>query len=80
MFRVYSGPRGSQAIGPAEKSGQLYKEFERLDEAIEWAHHVKDTGHVALLIEGEDGTRLDKHDLARVLCHRDSEQAGLTLH
>jgi hypothetical protein len=76
MFRVYSGPRGSQALGPLEKSNALYKEFDRLDEAIGWAHHVKETGRVALLIEGDDGTRLDKQDLAKALRHREDEQSG----
>ena len=34
MFRVYSGPPGSDALHPAEKSQHLYKEFPGLDEAI----------------------------------------------
>lgn len=76
MFRVYSGPRGSEAIKSTEKSRHLYKEFENLDQAIDWAHHVKKTGHTTLLIEGDDGTRLDKQDLAKVLKHRGSEQAS----
>jgi hypothetical protein len=76
MYRVYSGPRGSESLSPLDKSGSLYKEFERLDEAIGWAHHVKETDRVALLIEGDDGTRLDKQDLAKALRHREDEQAG----
>lgn len=76
MYRVYSGPRGSQSLSPLEKSNALYKEFERLDEAISWAHHIKETGRVALFIEGDDGTRLDKQDLAKALRHREDEQAG----
>jgi hypothetical protein len=76
MYRVYSGPRGSESPSPLDKGGSLYKEFERLDEAIGWAHHVKETGRVALLIEGDDGTRLDKQALAKVLHHREDEQAG----
>lgn len=33
-YRVYSGPRGSESISPAEKDRHLYKEFGVLDEAI----------------------------------------------
>jgi hypothetical protein len=28
-YRVYSGPRGSQSIAPAEKDRQLYKGVQR---------------------------------------------------
>lgn len=75
MFRVYSGPRGSAPISPAEKSRHLYKEFSNLDEAVSWAHHIKDSGRTALLIEGDDGTHLDKRALAKVLKHSDGQQA-----
>ena len=59
-YRVYSGPRGSQSISPLEKDRHLYKEFGVLDEAMSWARHINDSGRVALLIEGDDGTRLDQ--------------------
>ncbi len=68
-YRVYSGPAGSERISPIEKHRMLYKEFAILDEALAWANHVKDEGRVALLIEGDDGTRLDRSDLAKAL-HR----------
>ena len=35
-YRVYSGPRGSESISPAEKDRHLYKEFSMLDEAMMW--------------------------------------------
>jgi hypothetical protein len=75
MYRVYSGPVGSPAISPIEKSRHLFKEFTGLDEAMNFAHHLKTTGRVALLLEGDDGTRLDRNDLAKALHHRASEQA-----
>jgi len=66
-YRVYSGPRGSQSISPVEKDRHLYKEFGLLDEAIGWARHINDGGRVALLIEGDDGTRLTKQQIVTAL-------------
>lgn len=74
MFRVYSGPAGTERISPLDKSKSLFKEFSMLDEAIGFAHHLKEKGHVAVLIEGDDGTRLDRADLARILHRRANEQ------
>jgi hypothetical protein len=74
MFRVYSGAPGSDPISPLEKGRHLFKEFAGLDEAINFAHHLKGSGRVALLIEGDDGTRLDRKALAQTLHHRQSEQ------
>ena len=69
MYRVYSGPAGA-VFGPLDKSSHLFKSFDSLDEALSWAHHIKDTGRTALLIEGDDGTRIDKQQLAKALHHR----------
>jgi hypothetical protein len=66
-YRVYSGPRGSQSISPLEKDRHLYKEFGSLDEAMNWARHVNDGGRVALLVEGDDGTRLTKQQIVAAL-------------
>jgi hypothetical protein len=66
-FRVYSGPRGSQSISPLEKDRHLYKEFGALDEAMNWARHINDSGRVVLLIEGDDGTRLTKQQIVAAL-------------
>jgi hypothetical protein len=66
-YRVYSGPRGSESISPLEKDRQLYKEFNLLDEAMSWARHVNESGRVTLLIEGDDGTRLSKQQIAAAL-------------
>jgi hypothetical protein len=74
MYRVFSGPPGSERINPIEKGRHLFKEFATLDDAIGFAHHLKVGGRVALLIEGDDGTRLDRKDLAKALHHRGNEQ------
>jgi hypothetical protein len=71
-YRVYSGPRGSQSISPLEKDRHLYKEFSVLDEALGWARHINDAGRVALLIEGDDGTRLTKQQIVTTLKNPDS--------
>jgi len=44
-------------------------EFNTLDDALAWARHVNEGGRVALLIEGDDGTRLGKRDIAGALHH-----------
>ena len=66
-FRVYSGPRGSEAISPLEKDRHLFKELSSLDEAMSWARHINVSGRVALLIEGDDGTRLTKQQIVTAL-------------
>ena len=71
-YRVYSGPRGSENISPAEKDRQLYKEFGVLDEAMSWARHINKGGRVALLIEGDDGTRLTKQQIVTALKNPES--------
>jgi hypothetical protein len=68
-YRVYSGPPGSTAISPLEREKMLFKEFDALDDAIGWARHLAASGRVPLLIEGDDGTRLDKQDIAAALAH-----------
>ena len=77
-FRVYSGPRGSQAISPLEKDRHLFKEFGILDEAMSWARHINNGGRVALLIEGDDGTRLTKRQIVTALKNPDSGAVGGT--
>ena len=66
-YRVYSGPRGSQSISPVEKDRHLFKELGGLDEAMSWARHVNAGGRVALLIEGDDGTRLTRQQIVTAL-------------
>ncbi len=68
-YRVYSGPRGEAAISPLEKDRMLFKEFSSLDEAMSWARHVNDSSRTTLLIEGDDGTRLTRSEIAAALMH-----------
>ena len=68
-FKVFTGPPGSEAPSPIEKHRSLYKEYASLDEALAWAHHASTTGHVVLLIEGDDGTLLTKQEIANALRH-----------
>ena len=75
-YRAYSGPRGSEAIAPLEKDKLLYKEFDKLDDALAWARHVNGSGRVALLIEGDDGTSLSRCDLAAAFHHADFNRAS----
>ena len=70
-FRVYIGPRGTEAISPLEKDQFLYKEFGTLDEAFSWARHVNGSGRVTLAIDGDDGTALSKHEVAAALHNAD---------
>jgi hypothetical protein len=52
-----------------EKERWLYKEFGLFDEALGWARHVNTGGRVALLIEGDDGTRMTKREISAALQH-----------
>jgi hypothetical protein len=71
-YRVYSGPRGSQSISPLDKDKHLFKELGSLDEAMSWARHINNGGRVALLIEGDDGTRLTKRQIVTALKSTDA--------
>ena len=64
QYRVYSGPHGDEAISPLDRERMLFKEFCSLDDALGWARHLTATGRVPLLIEGDDGTRMDKRAIA----------------
>lgn len=68
-FRVYSGPAGTEMFAPIDKDKMLFKQFGALDEAISWARHVSREGRSVLLIEGDDGTRLTKNQIASALKH-----------
>ncbi|HEU4659949.1 MAG TPA: hypothetical protein VFS63_04750 [Pseudolabrys sp.] len=65
-------------MSPLEKEQLLFKEFTGLDDALSWAHHVERGGRVPLLIEGDDGTRMDKRAIADALRVRSSEAAAMT--
>ena len=75
-YRVYSGPKGSDDISPMNKSQTLFKQFDVLDEDLSWARHVGQTGRVALLLEGDDGTRMDRREIGNALGVGQREQVG----
>ncbi|AXK79731.1 hypothetical protein DW352_03875 [Pseudolabrys taiwanensis] len=75
-YRVYSGPPGSPNISPIAKSQALFKQFSALDDALAWARHVERSGRVPLLIEGDDGTRMDRRDIGNALGVGAREQIG----
>ena len=68
-YRVYVGPRGSEAISPLQKDQFLFKEFTTLDDAFGSARHVNGSGRVTLLIDGDDGTNLGKQEIVAALQH-----------
>lgn len=76
QYRVYSGPRGSSDLAPIAKEQMLYKEFSALDDALSWARHVEKEGRVPLLIEGDDGTRMDRRSIGAALRVGEREQIG----
>lgn len=75
-YRVYSGPRGSGDISPIAKDKMLFKQFDALDDALSWARHVERGGRTPLLIEGDDGTRMDRRALGDALRVGQREQVG----
>jgi hypothetical protein len=75
-YRVYSGPKGSEDIAPLAKEHSLYKEFTALDDALSWARHVEQSGRVPLLLEGDDGTRMDRRAIGDALRVGEREQIG----
>ena len=70
-FRVFIGPPGAEQIPPLEKDQYLFKEFASLDEAFSWARHVNKSGRVTLLIDGDDGTHIGRHEVAAALHNAD---------
>lgn len=75
-YRVYSGPRGSGDISPLAKDKMLFKEFATMDQALAWSRHVEGEGRTPLLIEGDDGTRMDRRAIAEALGVGHREQVG----
>ncbi|HEX3163162.1 MAG TPA: hypothetical protein VHQ92_11345 [Pseudolabrys sp.] len=75
-YRVFSGPKGSAEISPIEKSQLLFKEFNALDEALSWARHVERTGRIPLLIEGDDGTCMNRRAIVEALRVGQREQVS----
>jgi hypothetical protein len=76
QYRVYSGPKGSGDVSPIAKEQMLFKEFAVLDDALSWARHVEQGGRVPLLIEGDDGTRMDRRAIVEALRVGQREQVN----
>jgi hypothetical protein len=66
-YRVFSGPPGTKDISADQRGQMLFKECPSLDEALSWARHLERNGRLPLLIEGDDGTRLDKRAIVDAL-------------
>jgi hypothetical protein len=75
-YRVFSGPKGSPDITPLDRAQALFKQFDALDEALSWARHVEGTGRTPLLIEGDDGTHMDRRDIVNALRVGERERIG----
>lgn len=75
-YRVFSGPKGSGEIAPLAKEQMLFKELGSLDEALSWAQHLDRTGRLPMLIEGDDGTRMNRREIGEALGARKGEQVG----
>ncbi|MEA2937342.1 MAG: hypothetical protein QOC56_846 [Alphaproteobacteria bacterium] len=73
-YRVYSAPHGSPAVSALEREQMLYKEFDKLDDALGWARRLSRSNRVALAIAGDDGTSLTKADIAAALRHPDTAE------
>jgi hypothetical protein len=66
-YRVYSGPTGTGDVSLVRQDQMLFKEFASLDEALAWARHLDKGGRTPLLIEGDDGTRMNKREIGEAL-------------
>lgn len=72
QYRVYSGAAGSERVSLAREN-VLFKEFFTLDDALGFARHLEHGGRAPLLIEGDDGTRLNKREITEALRVGDRE-------
>jgi len=75
-FRVYSGPPGAEDVGAIVKEQMLFKELASLDEALSWARHLEHGGRLPLLIEGDDGTQMDRRAIVNALRVGMREEVG----
>jgi hypothetical protein len=62
--RTVIGVAGNSSL---EKSRLLFKEFTVLDDALSWARLLEGTGRIPLLIEGDDGTRMNRRAIIDAL-------------
>lgn len=71
-YRVYTGESGSENVSLAREQ-MLFKEFSMLDDALAFARHLERGGRKAILIEGDDGTRMNKREISEALRLGDRE-------
>lgn len=64
MYRAYYGTAGCGAISPLEKDRWPFKGFSDLDQAVLWTRAVVKKGTAVIAIEGDDGTRMSRSDIA----------------
>jgi hypothetical protein len=62
-YRLYLGPAGAEDLR-ASGGGALYKEFGLFDDALQFARSLRRKDRVALLLEGDDGTRMNRREIA----------------
>ena len=67
MYRAYYGPAGCGPLSPLAKHRQPFREFALLDEALLWARRVVAKGTAVLAIDGDDGTQLNRSEIAVAL-------------
>jgi hypothetical protein len=70
MYTVYFGARGTAGLRRAQLSSQR---FSTLAEALIWARDISRKGSSVVRLEGNDGTDLNRNDLAgafRMLARR----------
>lgn len=76
IYRVFSGPKGAPDPSPIEKQKMLFKEFASFDDALAWASHLRRESRVALAIDGDDGTRLNRREIGDALAAGQHAQIG----
>lgn len=68
MYRAYFGTL-RDAVSPIDKDRQPTKAFRDLDEALMWSREVMSKGTSVTAIDGDDGTHLDKNEIAAYARH-----------
>jgi hypothetical protein len=75
MYRAYYGAEKGTGVPPLEKERWPCRQFENLDQALLWSQAVAKHGTAVIAIEGDDGTQLNRSEIAgylRQLSHADS--------
>jgi hypothetical protein len=64
MYTVYFGPKGCGDRAGSYAAQLLSKRFASVSEALLWAHVAAGRGSAVLRLQGDDGTDLNRDDLA----------------